>query len=105
MKIYYNAVSSWDGNHYTLDCIRPFLTKQKRNEAYEKMRLAAAYKNGDICLNVDEDEVEDAPEEAMEGTMYEQPDGTTFLDCQASFPEGTFHHEDKVRVILCKKED
>ena len=47
MKIYYIAVSSWDGNHaYTLDYIRPFLSKQKRDEAYEKMKLSPAYKKG-----------------------------------------------------------
>ena len=47
---------------------------------------------------------EDMMDEAVEGTMYEQPDGTTFLDCQVSFPEGMFHHEDKVKLIVVKED-
>lgn len=67
MKIYYIVISSWDYmSSYSFDRIRPFLTKEKRDEAYEKMRLSPAYKNGDIWLNVDEDEVEDAPKENKE---------------------------------------
>lgn len=64
MKIYYIAVSSWDGNHaYTFDYIRLFLSEQKRDEALAKMRESCSYKKGDILLYAEEDEVEDAPKE------------------------------------------
>lgn len=107
MKIYYIAVSSWDGNHaYTLDYIRPFLSKQKRDEAYEKMKLSPAYKKGDIWLNIDEDEVEDAPEEAVEGTIICYNDDTYAVEsCCLDNKEHHHHSGDKVRIIVCKKED
>jgi hypothetical protein len=61
MTIYYIAVSSWDGHAYTFDYIRPFLTKEKRDEVFKKMEDASACKRGDIWLAVGEEEVEDAP--------------------------------------------
>ena len=64
MKIYYIAISSWDGNHaYTFDYIRPFLSEQKRDEALAKMKEYPAQKKGDIVFDAEEDEVEDAPKE------------------------------------------
>lgn len=63
MKIYYIAVSSWDGSHYTFDYIRQFLSEQKRDEALAKMKESRAHKKGDIVLYAEEDEVEDAPKE------------------------------------------
>lgn len=64
MKIYYIVVSSWDGNlAYTLDYIRPFLSKQNRDEAFKKMNESTTCKRGDLYLYTDEDEVEDAPKE------------------------------------------
>ena len=64
MIIYYIAVSSWGGNHaYTFDYIRPFLSKQNRDEALKKMKESPAYKRGDIWLDAEEDEVEDVLKE------------------------------------------
>ena len=42
---------------------------------------------------------------AVDGTMHEQPDGTTFLDCQSSFPAGMFNHEEKVHIIVVKEDE
>lgn len=103
MKIYYIEVSSWDGSHaYTLDYIRPFLTKEKRDEAYEKMRLSPAYKRGDIWLNIDEDEVEDAPEEAVEGRI-EYVNGFATLDNVVLHPRD-YKNGQKVRIIVNEEE-
>ena len=64
MKVYYIAVSSWDGNHaYTMDYIRLFLSKQNRDDALAKMKEFPCYKKGDIWLDADEDEIEDATKE------------------------------------------
>ena len=64
MTIYYIAVTSWDGSHaYTFDYIRPFLAKQKRDEALKKMKESPACKRGDLWLYAEEEDVEDAPEE------------------------------------------
>ena len=59
MTIYYIAVSSWDGHAYTFDYIRPFISKEKRDEVLKKMKEAPSFKQGDISLYADEDEVED----------------------------------------------
>ena len=64
MKIYFIAVSSWDGNHaYTLDYIRPFLSKQNRDDALAKMKESPAFEKGYIWLDADEEEIEDATKE------------------------------------------
>lgn len=64
MKVYYIAVSSWDGNRaYTFDYIRPFLSKQNRDDALSKMKESPAYKKGDLWLDAEEDEIEDATKE------------------------------------------
>ena len=64
MTIYYIAVTSWDGSRaYTFDYIRPFLTKQKRDEALKKMEESPAYKRGDLWLYAEEEDVEDAPKD------------------------------------------
>ena len=104
MKIYYIAVSSWDGNHaYTLDYIRPFLSKQKRDEAYEKMKLYPAYKKGDIWLNTDEDEVEDAPEEAVEGEVVQDIQGVNRVKSFSKVPDW-LHFGQKVKIIIVKED-
>lgn len=59
MTIYYIAVSSWDGHAYTFDYIRPFISKEKRDEALKKMKEAPSFKQGNISLYADEEEVED----------------------------------------------
>ena len=46
MKIYYIAISSWDGRAYTFDYNEFFLSKQERDAAYEKLRDNA---NFDVC--------------------------------------------------------
>lgn len=42
--------------------------------------------------------------EAVEGTMYEEPTGTTFVDCIVSFPAGKYAHEEKVKLIIIKED-
>lgn len=59
MTIYYIAVSSWGGSSYSFDYIRPFLTKEKRDEVFKKMKEAPAYKRGDLLLNTGEEDIED----------------------------------------------
>ena len=59
MLVYYIAVSSWDGRAYTFDYIRPFLTREKRDEVLKKIEEGPSYKRGDLWLNVGEDEFED----------------------------------------------
>lgn len=59
MKIYYIAVSSWDGSSYSFDYIRPFLTEEKRDEVLKKMEEVPAYKRGDLLLNTGEEDIED----------------------------------------------
>lgn len=46
MKIYYIAVSSWDGRAYTFDYNEFFSSKQERDAAYEKLRHNADF---DVC--------------------------------------------------------
>ena len=46
MKIYYIAVSSWDGRAYTFDYNEFFFSEQERDAAYEKLRHNADF---DVC--------------------------------------------------------
>lgn len=46
MKIYYIAVSSWDGRAYTFDYNEFFFSEQEMDAAYEKLRHNADF---DVC--------------------------------------------------------
>lgn len=52
-----------------------------------------------------EAEREQMMKDAVEGTMYEEPGGTTFLDCLISFPKGMFNHEEKIKIIVVKEDE
>ena len=101
MTIYYIAVTSWDGSRaYTFDYIRPFLTKQKRDEALAKMVESAAYKYGNLDLHVEEGEVEDFSDEAVEGEVFYNPYPTISLDDCKDYD---LKDGDKVRIIIVKE--
>jgi hypothetical protein len=63
MTIYYIAVSSWDGRAYTFDYIIPFLSKEQRNERFERMKNHKPYNSADYNLVRQEDDIEDTLKE------------------------------------------
>ncbi len=83
MKIYYIAVSSWDGRAYTFDYNEFFSSKQEMDAAYEKLCHNADF---DVCKGE-----EDMPEVfdtiafqkgVQEGRRLEREDALTIADIE-----------------------
>ena len=93
MKIYYIAVSSWDGRAYTFDYNEFFSSKQEMDAAYEKLCHNADF---DVCKGE-----EDMPEVfdtiafqkgVQEGRRLEREDALTIA------------HREVAHVPLCRQE-
>ena len=83
MKIYYIAVSSWDGRAYTFDYNEFFSSKQERDAAYEKLRHNADF---DVCKGEESlPEIFDTvafQKGVQEGKRLEREDALTIADVE-----------------------
>ncbi len=112
MKVYYIAVSSWDGSRaYTFDYILPFLTKQGRNDAIKRIEETPSFKKGDITFHIGQEDIQDLQKEAVEwdytledGRIEIEGDPLPCLNPILNLPYPKFKPGDKVKLIIVKED-
>ena len=102
MKVYYIAVSSWDGSRaYTFDYILPFLTEQGRNDAIKRIEENPSFKKGDITFHIGQEDIQDLQKEAVEGIVTTRSMAGNIVTAHL---DHTYKDGQKVNLIIIEED-